>query len=127
MPLVGTAHASFYRGEVRCPRLCPPYKIQKISLNLRKENPNVPEDPPCPRRHQEASGLPHRGGRQPLAARRPFHRTAWLLQSAAAERKDRAAQVRPREGQGLDGQGRAADRPGGTLPRRCRPHEAREA
>src|SRR5262249_39984640 len=50
-----------------------------------------------------------------------------LFQSAVAEGEDRAAQARPREGQGLDGQGRAADRPRRALPRRRGRDEAREA
>src|SRR5262249_7866966 len=41
--------------------------------------------------------------------------------------EDRAAQARPREGQELDGEGRAADRPRRPLPRRRRADDAREA
>ena len=41
--------------------------------------------------------------------------------------KDRASQARHREGEGLDGQGRAAVRPRDALPRRRRRRQAREA
>ena len=60
-------------------------------------------------------------------ARRPLHRAARLLQSAAAEGQQGSPQARPREGQGLDGEGRAADRPRVALPRRRRHAEARDA
>ena len=64
--------------------------------------------------------LSHRDRRQPLAARRPLHRAARLFQSADGEGQRRTSQARPRQGQGLDGEGRAADRSRVALPRRCR-------
>ena len=60
------------------------------SITLRKDE-NVAENPDGPRRHHEAAGVSHRGGGQPLSARRPFHRAARVFQSAAAQGQCRAA------------------------------------
>ena len=93
----------------------------------KKGNRHVPENPARARGHQEASGLSHRDRRQPRAARRPLHRAARLFQSPDGEGQQGSAAARSRQGQGLDGEGRAADRPRDALPRRGRRHEARDA
>src|SRR5262249_32853940 len=78
---------------------------------------------PCGR--QEAAVLSRRGGGLAQPARRPLHRTSRLLLAADATRSGGApSQARHRQGEGLDGQGRAADRPRDALPRRGRRHEA---
>ncbi len=82
-----------------------------VSIEPTKGKLNVSRYPPGPRRYQETAGLSHCRRRQPRAARWPLHRAARLLQSAAAEGKDRAAQTRSRKGTGLDEEGRAAVRP----------------
>ncbi|CAA9250417.1 MAG: SSU ribosomal protein S16p, partial [uncultured Acetobacteraceae bacterium] len=79
-----------------------------------------PQDPPRPRRRQEAPLLPHRGGRQPLAARRPLHREARLLQPDAAVRARGPRAPARRADQALDGPRRARHRPRGEVPRQGR-------
>ena len=51
----------------------------------RSEHRDVPEDPPCPRRRQEAPVLPHRHRRRALSARRPLHRDRRHLRTDAAQ------------------------------------------
>src|SRR5262245_40629073 len=89
---------------------------------------NVSENPAGPRGLEKAAVL-SRGGRglaQP--ARRPLHRAARLLLAADAARAGGASpQARPREGEELDRQGRAAERPRAALSRRGRRDEASAA
>src|SRR3954463_11427729 len=92
-----------------------PFNETEIRLAIER-NLNVSENPARARGHQEAAVLPHRDRGQPLAARWPLHRAAWLFQSAAAERKDRAAQDRSGQGESLARQGRGADRPRAAVP-----------
>ena len=61
------------------------------------------------------------------AARRPLHREARHLRSAEGQGRGRPAGARRRKGQGLDRQGRAADRPRRAPSRRARRREARSA
>ena len=104
-----------------------PASEKRSERHVRKEKLNVSRHPHGPRRNQETAGLSYRRRRLALAPRRPFHRTAWALQSAAAEGKDRAAQARSGKGAGVDEEGRAALRPRRALPRRRRHRQAGEA
>ena len=83
----------------------------------RKETDNGHEDPARPRRVQEASALFDRRRRQPLRPRRPLHREARHLRSAAAQGQRGPGEDRPRAGAVLARPGRAGDRPGAALPR----------
>ena len=59
-----------------------------------------------------------------MPARRPLHREDRLLQSAAAQGSCRPREARPRQGQGMDDEGRHRVRPRPSLPRQCGPCEA---
>ncbi len=96
---------------------------QHEQINPRTE-PDVPQTPPCPRRHQEAPLLPRGRRRCPLAARRPLHRKDRHLRSAA-RRQQQARHAQHRARPALAERRRPADRPRAALPRRRRPREAR--
>ncbi len=80
-----------------------------------------PENPPRPRRRQEAPVLPHRHRRQPQPARRPLHRACRQLQPDAAGRTRRPRPPAGRACDALAGQRRGGDRAGGEVPRQGRP------
>ena len=101
-------------------------KEEVIPFHRVKGLKNVSRYPSRPRRHQKAAGLSCRCRRQSRATRRPLHRAAGLFQSAAAERKDRAAQARSRKSTGMDEERRTAVRSRHAIPRRRRHHEAAE-
>ena len=83
------------------------------------EEPNVPQDPPRPPRRQEAPVLRVvvADSRSPRDGR--FIEKIGTYDPMMAKDSPQARRARPREGQGLDRQGRPADRPRAALPR-CR-------
>ena len=97
-----------------------PNRTDGLILNSQETLIDGSEDPPCPRRREEAPLLPHRGGRQPQPARRALHREAGQLQSDAAGRTrgPRAAAGRAHPALGVAGRG--GDRSGGEVPRQDR-------
>src|SRR5262249_40904212 len=111
-----------------CRAVCRPVLARRSNPVLHLERTeHVPRYQSRPSRHQKAAGLSRRCRGQSCATRWPLHRAAGLFQSAAAERKDRAAQARSRKGPGMDGERRAAVRSRHALPRRRGHHQAAEA
>jgi signal recognition particle subunit SRP54 len=102
-------------GLARAPSRC--RKQTTLLENDDERKPHGPQDPPCPRRCEEAPLLPHRGGRQPFAARWPLHRGRGFLQPDAAGRARRAHPPEGRAHHALDQPGRGGDRSRREVPR----------